>query len=130
MSDGDHIQDHWVLICTSARSHAARMAASCRRKASTMILREADSFCDRDPPQTDSELSRRQKQSMHLISRIGSISHADLMGRSHPSVSDQILEETKAFLERVDLDESPYEESLVLTSKISALCNADRMQHL
>lgn len=128
MSDTTNIQSHWLLICQSARSHAASMAASCQQEAAGLIRREAQEFCEQDPPGTRSELSRRQTQAMHLTARISSISHADQMARSHPNVSDQIMAETKAFLKRLDLDGAPYEESMALTSKISTLCFSDMMQ--
>lgn len=104
------------------------MAANCRREAASLIRREAKNFCDREPPENESELSRRQKQAMYLTSRISSISHADQMGRTHPNISDDIMAETKTFLDRVDLDESPYKESMALTTKISALCASDLLQ--
>jgi hypothetical protein len=104
------------------------MAASCRREAAALMTREVKEFCDQDAPETKSELSRRQKQAMYLTSRISSISHADQMARSHPNVSDQIMAETKAFLDRLGLDDSPYKESMALTSKISALCYSGMMQ--
>lgn len=128
MSDDLHIQSFWVLTCQSAQSHAASMAASCRREAAALITREAKEFCDRDAPETRAELSRRQKQAMYLTSRISSISHADQMARSHPNISDQIMAETKTFLDRLGLDDSPYKESMALTSKISTLCFSDSMQ--
>jgi len=67
---------------------------------------------------------------MFLASRISSIVHADLMARSHPHVANEILSETRAFLDRLDLDDSPYKESMALTSTISALCHSDMMLRL
>jgi len=128
MSDTKHVQSYWLLTCQSAQSHAAAMAASCRRPAANLILREAKEFCDREPPESSTELSQRQKQAMYLTSRISSISHADQMARNHPNVSDQIMDDVKAFLDRLTLDDSPYKESMALTSKISTLCFSDMMQ--
>jgi hypothetical protein len=104
------------------------MARNCRREAAALIHLEALKFCDREPPENKSELSRRRRQASYLTSKISSISHADQMARNHPNVSDQILAETKAFLDRHDLDDSPYKGSMALTSKISTLCFSDMMQ--
>ena len=106
------------------------MAAGCRREAATLIHGEAKAFCDREAPTTRAELSRRQQQALYLTSKIGSISHADLMARSHPNVADQLMSAVKSFLERVGIDESPYKEAMSLTSTISTICHSDTMQHL
>ena len=106
------------------------MAGLARREAAALIHREARKFCSRETPKSDTELSRRQQQRMYLTSKIGTISHADLMARTHPSVSDQIMNAVKEFLERLELDDSPYEEATALTSKISTLCHSDLMQRL
>lgn len=127
MSDNKRIQADWQLTCNSARSHAASIAASCRREAAALINRQAAEFCDRAPPATDTDLLRRRRQATYLTSRISTIAHADLMARNHPGVDDEILAETKAFLGRLDLDDSPFSESMALTSKISALCHSDLM---
>jgi hypothetical protein len=113
---------YWNLTCQSARNHAASMAAGCRREAAELIHREAKAFCDRKPPDTGTELHRRQQQRTFLTSRIGNITHADLMARTRPNVSDQIMEAVKLFLERVSIDEWPYEEATALTSTISSIC--------
>lgn len=128
MTDNNRIESFWRLTCQSAQSHAAAMAASCRRTAANLILREAELFCDREPPESAAELSRRQTQAMYLTSRISSISHADQMARNHPNMSGQIMKEVKAFLDRLALDDSPYKESMALTSKISTLCVSDMLQ--
>lgn len=130
MCDSTHVSSDWLLTCQSAQSHADMMAAGCRREAAALIHRETDSFCNREPPKTQSELSRRQRQAMFLASRISSIVHADLMARSHPDVASQILAETRAFLDRLDVDDPPDKESMALTSTISALCHSDMMQRL
>ena len=106
------------------------MAHSCRRDAAALIYREAQKFCDQEPPETQKELSRRQQQSMYLTSRISSIAHADSMARIHPGVAAEILRETKAFCERLGLDDKPFKEAMALTSTISSLCHSDFMQRL
>jgi hypothetical protein len=104
------------------------MASRCRREAAGWILSEAKQFCDQKPPDTREELSHRQMQASHLTSRIASVSHADLMARSHPGVSDEILTEARSFLDRLGLDDPPYNESLLLTTKVSELCFSDMAQ--
>jgi hypothetical protein len=69
-------------------------------------------------------------QAMHLTARISSISHADQMARSHPNAAGAIMAETKAFSDRLHLDDSPYEEAYALMAKISTLCSEDRMQRI
>ena len=128
MSDSNNVESHWLRMCQSAKSHAASTAANCRKEAAALIHREAVRFCDREPPETEAELSKRQKEVVFLTSRISSVSHSDLMARSHPSVANEIMAETKLFLDRLDLEESPDKASMELIAKISTLCYSDFMQ--
>jgi hypothetical protein len=128
MSETTNVELFWQLRCQSTKSHAESMAKGCRREAAALIRREAERFCDQKPPGTDAELQRRNTQAMYVASKISSIAHADHVASTHPRVSDQILAETKGLLERLDLDDSPFEESLSLLSTITSLCSADMMR--
>ncbi len=128
MSDSIDVKSRWLQICRSAKSHAASTAANCRKEAAALIKQQAVKFCEREPPETEAELSKRQKEVVFLTSRISSVSHSDLMARSHSSVANEIMAETKLFLDRLDLDEPPGKASMELISKISELCYSDFMQ--
>jgi hypothetical protein len=128
MPDTTSIAAFWQLACSSAMNHASSMAHGCRSEAASLIQRETEAFCSREPPATQQELNSRQQQSLYLLSKIGAISHADLMARSHPNASASIMKAVRDFLDRVGTDKSPYSESMALTSIISQLCHADMMR--
>ena len=128
MPDQTSIGRLWHLACLSAKNHAALMASRCRREAASLIHRETNAFCDREVPTTKADLNRRQQQATFLMSRIGSISHADLMARNHPAVADQIMAAVRAFLHSVPIDQSPHNKAMVLISTISTICHSDMMQ--
>ena len=118
----------WQMICQSAESHAAQAAANCRREYSALIRKESKRFCEQGAPQTNSELTQRHTQALYLTSKISAIAHADLMARSNPSVAAEILEATRNFVEGLGLNDSPFAESIQLTSAISLLGHSAMMQ--
>jgi hypothetical protein len=104
------------------------MAENCRREAATLIRSEVQKYCEQPPPLTQEELTRRQRQAMFLTSKIASIAHADSMARSHPGVSKKIVGATKAFCDRLGLDDNPFSQAMELTARISDLCHTELMQ--
>jgi len=124
------IDSLWQLTCRAAKNHATVTASRCRREAAKLIRAEAAKFCGREPPASSEELSLRQEQAIYLTSKIGMIAHADLMGRNHPAVSDRIMSAATAFVNGLDVDDSPSESAQELMSTISTLCQPNPMQHI
>jgi len=63
---------------------------------------------------------------MSLTAKISSISHAAGAAGRHPNIEDNILNEIKAFCDRVSLNDDVALESMALTQEISSMCFADR----
>ncbi len=121
------VASFWLTMTQSARSHAAVVAQRCGGAFAELILRETSKFCEQEPPKSYGELSARTLQTLSLTAKISGDSHAAGAARQHPNVQRDILNETKAFSDRVTLNDDVAIESLTLMQKISNICFADRV---
>ncbi|WP_236622403.1 hypothetical protein, partial [Novipirellula maiorica] len=122
MNDQLNIASFWNTTLKSSRSHASGAARRCPGPFGELILSEAAKFCEQTVPQSHEEYSKRTQQSMSLTTKISSISHAAFAARRHPKIEDSILNETKAFCDRVSLSDDVTLESMALTQAISNMC--------
>jgi hypothetical protein len=86
----------WAMLCASAQSYAVTSASGRSPEIAEMIHTETAAFCAQPPPLTRVELDVRYMQSRALTSiKIGNLTYADTISRSHPVVARSIIDAAK-----------------------------------
>ena len=82
----------WVFAKEAAHNHASSLARFCTPDAAELIRAETRKFCGQQAPTSPAELEARNQESLHLLSKIGTVSHVDQMARQHPKIAGQLMQ--------------------------------------
>jgi hypothetical protein len=108
----------WPALCRSAHTHANEMARHCGAHFADLIHGELRKLCGQQPPADAKEMASRQSQSIALISKIASISHASFMAEKNPNAADPIYQLTKRYCDSVPLTGDVAAKTIAFTSQV------------
>ncbi len=127
--------DCWAATCRQTQSHAFGMSLNRVAPWTELIHTASQKFYQQPIPETDDEMSLRQRQQGAVHSVISTITHADNMTRMHQAVASQVFAATQSLVER-ELPRTADEFSALdselakLSMKISSDCHDDTMRRL